>query len=305
MKLIRHILSHLLLITVLFGLVAIYYYRYQVLPNNYAQKIDAYAEKIYPKLRKFVKTEPQNSNIRQAAIKPLKDKGLEKTEKQPVESEVIEVTPTEIVVEDKLVMPNETVMVDQVVKKEQPPEKKQAEQQAINNSETENILPNTNLDIPMAKEEKPQQPIIKQQDITEKLKPDVPSVVSDDVAQSADTENNLTTDKEAASVNDLLRSARSAFHKGKLDVSIEKYTELIELENDEADFYGELGNVYYAMGKWAKAGVAYYEAVTRLIEEKKFAQVAYLQRVIQGLDVERAKKLAEQLSSLNQAALRQ
>ena len=81
-----------------------------------------------------------------------------------------------------------------------------------------------------------------------------------------------------------------------MEVAIEKYNELIELE-DEADFHGELGNVYYAMGKWQQAGSSYYEAAVRLIDSGQLAQVGYLQRVIQGLDAEHAEKLAKQLAN--------
>ena len=68
MKLIRHILSHLLLITLLIGVCAVYFYRHQVLPERYVQQIDHYAEIIHPRLvhissAKVEKQEEQHQEI--------------------------------------------------------------------------------------------------------------------------------------------------------------------------------------------------------------------------------------------------
>lgn len=290
MKLIRHILSHLLLITILFGLVSIYYYRHQVLPDGYAQKIDLYAEKIHPELKSFARKKQLQSDTRQAVVESQKGNESVALKPELVEPESVEITET-----DQSATPEQTAMAEQVIEKEQPT--------------TSDIAIS---DVPVAEEEKLQTPI--ENTVTEEfsVKEDVTSIVSSVVTGSEgqpiagkneNNENTLTMDKDAASANDLLRAARQAFQQGNMDAATEKYNELVELENDEADFYGELGNVYYAMGSWDKAGVAYYEAATRLIEEKQFSQVAYLQRVIQGLDAERAEKLAARLMVLNRTGL--
>lgn len=100
-------------------------------------------------------------------------------------------------------------------------------------------------------------------------------------------------DKDTSSERDLLIDARIAFNKGNVSTSEKLYLELIELEQDNPDAFGELGNVYYFQGKWNKAGLAYYEAAVRLIAEGNYSQVSYLQRVISGLNTEYSEKLSQ------------
>ena len=100
-------------------------------------------------------------------------------------------------------------------------------------------------------------------------------------------------DSETSSERDLLISARKAFNQGSMIESEKFYIELIQLDNDNPDNFGELGNVYYSQGKWDDAGQAYYEAAVRLITDKNYNQIAYLQRVIQGLNTEHAEKLSQ------------
>jgi tetratricopeptide (TPR) repeat protein len=103
---------------------------------------------------------------------------------------------------------------------------------------------------------------------------------------------------QAAAANpqlDLLNQARIAFQSGKADESIKLYEELRELNPDDPNVYGELGNVLYAQGKWQQAGEAYYEAASRLLDKGQGGQVQYLYRIIQGLDQESAEKLRSRL----------
>ena len=289
MKLIRHILSHLLLITILFGLVSIYYYRHQILPAGYAQKIDMYAGKIHPELKSFARKKQPQGDATQAIAESPKENGSVTSKTELVEPESVEIAVTDHSI---AIAPEQTAMSEQAIEKKQ-----------------QTISDIAMSDVPVAEEEESEALIENTAAEKSPIKEDVTPIVSSVDTSSekqpmgSQNENTLTTDKDAASANDLLRAARQAFQQGKLAVATEKYNELVELENDEADFYGELGNVYYAMGNWEKAGVAYYEAATRLIEERQFAQVAYLQRVIQGLDVERAEKLAARLIVLNRAGL--
>ena len=106
----------------------------------------------------------------------------------------------------------------------------------------------------------------------------------------------LSGDRQAADYKQILTDARSAYIDSDFIAAIEKYKELIDLEEHEADFYGELGNVYYAMGNWSMAGEYYYEAALRLIDKGNTSQLSYLHRVIQGLDAGRAEKLSQQIT---------
>lgn len=103
-------------------------------------------------------------------------------------------------------------------------------------------------------------------------------------------------DKPGADSTQLLAQARQAFWYGDMASSEQYYLELSNIENQDADVFGELGNVYYAQGKWKQAGEAFYQAALRLHESGQTSQLHYLQRVINGLDAEQGKKLSQQLA---------
>ncbi|MDH5395984.1 MAG: hypothetical protein OEW97_06885, partial [Gammaproteobacteria bacterium] len=54
MKLLRHILSHLFLITFLISIVSVFYYRTFLFPATVVSKIEKVANDIYPPSIKFV-----------------------------------------------------------------------------------------------------------------------------------------------------------------------------------------------------------------------------------------------------------
>lgn len=94
--------------------------------------------------------------------------------------------------------------------------------------------------------------------------------------------------------------ARQLFWNGNPADSEKIYLNLTRLDNSDPDIYGELGNVYYAQGKWKLAGEAYYEAAIRLMANKgndgHMAEVSHLLKVIQGIDAESATKLRNKIS---------
>ena len=262
----------------MFGIVSIYYYRHHVLPDNYAEKIDAYADKIHPKLKSFARVKKVNEDAPsvEVVVKEKTEVIESKVDKETVEADVDvvvaeqKVDSTENVELKTLAITTDAAEKDVVVKDIA---KKDIAEIDVEKSVIETVSSNV---------------------IDRETEPSP----SEEIEIITETNGSPNSDKEAASANDLLRAARHAFNHGDLNGAVTQYNLLIELENDEADFYGELGNVYYAMGYWEKAGLAYYEAATRLIEQRKLFQVHYLQRVIHGLDAERAEKLASQLASL-------
>lgn len=285
MKLLRHLLSHIILILVLFGIVSIYYYRHHVLPDTYAEKIDTYTDKIHPKLKSFARVKKVNEDSPSIEV-------VVKEEVDVVESKIDE---DKAIVEDN---------IEEIVSEQ--------ESGSTENAEVESSSDAANVaEIDVAEKDVAEiDPVdinVTDIDTKKSVVETVASIVNDKetevpfsvvIEEIKETNGSPNSDKEAASGNDLLRAARLAFSHGDLKGSVAQYNLLIELENDEADFHGELGNVYYAMGHWKKAGLAYYEAATRLVEQRKLYQVHYLQRVIRGLDPERAEKLASQLASL-------
>ncbi|MCW8855620.1 MAG: hypothetical protein OQK72_13040 [Gammaproteobacteria bacterium] len=108
--------------------------------------------------------------------------------------------------------------------------------------------------------------------------------------------NNVSSDFASSDTKKMLFMARQSFWNGNAQASEKLYLDLVGLEDGDPDIYGELGNVYYAQGKWKQAGKAYYEAAVRLLALKQDSQVSYLLRVIQGLDMESADKLRHKIS---------
>jgi len=115
----------------------------------------------------------------------------------------------------------------------------------------------------------------------------------DVVTQQNDTKNAHLTEE----AKQMFYMARQSYWMGNA-ISAEKiYLKLADIEDDNPDIYGELGNVYYTQGKWSEAGKAYYEAAVRLLDLDRNNQVNYLLRVIQGLDSDSAEKLKQKISS--------
>ena len=91
----------------------------------------------------------------------------------------------------------------------------------------------------------------------------------------------------------MLRLARDAFWKGDIDEAVEKYTSLIATSGENPDFYGELGNVYYANGKWDDAANMYYEAGVRLVNQKHYGPAMHMVSLLRGLKSDKANLLDE------------
>ena len=100
-----------------------------------------------------------------------------------------------------------------------------------------------------------------------------------------------------ADAKQMFYMARQTYWRGDALGAEKLYLKLADVEDDNPDIYGELGNVYYAQGKWDAAGKAYYEAAIRLLALNRNNQVNYLLRVIQGLDSDSAEKLKQKISS--------
>jgi len=116
-------------------------------------------------------------------------------------------------------------------------------------------------------------------------------VRSDQLSKEDDSSYQTTSD-----VRMMLSSARQSYWSGDSQRAEKIYLDLVSLDDMNPDFYGELGNVYYAQGKWKDAGKAYYEAAVRLLTLKDSARVQHLLQVIQGLDSDSASQLRKLIS---------
>ncbi len=121
--------------------------------------------------------------------------------------------------------------------------------------------------------------------------PDVSPVIRAEAEEAANDDDREIQTAET----ELLRSARHHFWLGEFSESVSAYRKLIEMDPEEANVLGELGNVYYAMGQWKQAGQAYYAAAERLLARGRLEPVYYLHYVIQGLDPELAEKLKNRM----------
>ncbi|UCC56256.1 MAG: hypothetical protein JSU75_00280 [Gammaproteobacteria bacterium] len=99
----------------------------------------------------------------------------------------------------------------------------------------------------------------------------------------------------------LLAAAREAFWRHDYANADKNYRDLIALEPDNPDGYGELGTMYFAQGKWEQAAEAYYDAGTRLVVEGRIQQAEVLVQVIRGLNGNQADELAEQIAAARTA----
>ena len=261
MKLLRHILSHLLLISFLVAVVSVFYYRTLLLPNDMVGKIDEVVNDVYPPAIKFASKRDYFWSIRGERIVSFDDLNLFKKE-------------------DTVAIKEETKKTIASVDSDSTNFEKEIEAEA----KKDDVVP--------ARKENDKPTVVAINEVDEKKLTRAPvekapePIALEEVAVEV-------KDSNTSSEQDLLVDARNAFNLGKVSVSEKLYLELTQLEQDNPDAFGELGNVYYSQGKWDKAGQAYYEAAVRLIAEGNYNQVAYLQRVISGLDREHAEKLSQ------------
>ena len=95
----------------------------------------------------------------------------------------------------------------------------------------------------------------------------------------------------------VLAAAREAYWLRDYALAEQKYRDLIALEPDNPDGYGELGNMYFSRGAWEQASAAYYEAGVRLLDQGYITEARQLVEVIRGLNGSQADALAEKVES--------
>lgn len=195
MKLLRHILSHLFLISFLIAVVSVFYYRTLLLPNNVVVKIDSYINEVYPPALSFVSKRNYFWSIRGERIVSFDDlKLFDKKTEVSVKPEVVGDTEKTAVIEVK----DESDKIAVVEVKE----KETKTTEIVVTQKDSSIVENKPAHAPV---------VVPLVDNTEKL----PVVIRD---------------KDTSSERDLLISARSAFNHGKVMESEKFYLELTQLE---------------------------------------------------------------------------
>jgi len=100
----------------------------------------------------------------------------------------------------------------------------------------------------------------------------------------------------------ILAAAREAYWLRDYAVAELKYEELIAIDPDNPDGYGELGNMYFSQGDWDKASASYYEAGIRLAAQGLFDRARQLVEVIRGLNGGQGDDLEQQINAAESAA---
>jgi tetratricopeptide (TPR) repeat protein len=128
--------------------------------------------------------------------------------------------------------------------------------------------------------------------------------VADTQAASAEVEPaTAAADTAAADTGEpetpynVLAKAREAYWLRDFAMAEQQYTKLTQLEPDNPDGYGELGNMYFSRGMWDEAANAYYEAGVRLLDEGLIVQARQMVDVIRGLNGSQADELDAQINA--------
>jgi hypothetical protein len=90
----------------------------------------------------------------------------------------------------------------------------------------------------------------------------------------------------------VLAAAREAYWMRNNEEAESLYRQLIDLNPDDPDGYGELGNLYFSLGRWDDAALAYFEAGSRLARTGHIMEAENLLEVIRGLESSQADELA-------------
>ena len=97
-----------------------------------------------------------------------------------------------------------------------------------------------------------------------------------------------------------LAAAREAYWLRDYEGAENHYQLLIQLEPDNPDWHGELGNMYFAQGQWEQAAAEYYEAGVRLLNDGMVVQARQMVNVIRGLNGAEADDLETQINTVDQ-----
>ena len=134
---------------------------------------------------------------------------------------------------------------------------------------------------------------------TETAVPEPPPVTATEMQPDVSGAAQSTTLDSSGEVKpyELLAAAREAFWLHNYDDAEKSYRALTELEPQNPDGFGELGNMYFSQGRWEEAAAAYYEAGIRLISEGRLDPARELVSVIRGLNGQQADELNKLITS--------
>jgi len=139
-------------------------------------------------------------------------------------------------------------------------------------------------------------PAAQQLPVIEQPAPDADMATSTSSATATPTAATPTASDEESAYS-ILAAAREAYWLRDFETAEQRYKALIELEPDNPDGYGELGNMYFSQGKWDEAASAYYNAGVRLLNDGLVVQARQMVEVIRGLNGKQAGELDAMISA--------
>jgi TolA-binding protein len=102
-----------------------------------------------------------------------------------------------------------------------------------------------------------------------------------------------------AAANDAqLDQARDAYASGDVDGAVAAYRAYLKQNPADVDAYGELGNVFYSVGDLDNAAHAYYDAASRLIEQKQMDRANELIPLVGQGNLELANDLTARMAQV-------
>ena len=127
-------------------------------------------------------------------------------------------------------------------------------------------------------------------------------VASEITGKAIESESLPTLPQPGSDLDDSLLLARKAYWDKNYSESIRLYQRLIEQDDKNADYFGELGNIYYSLNDDQNASRAFYRAAMILIEQNQPQDAARLLSPIKAMNRGLGDQLERQLrqSSANQ-----
>ncbi len=307
MKLIRHLLSHILLIAFIVVLILAYYYRTVV-----------FSEQTNSHITRYISI-PIQSALTYAGIssKPVKIDTIEVIKKNDIldkdceeeklttdsisDNEVSESIATKLVVIEETILTENDVSQEDISNHESENQQENSAEQGdsaidevVLDIEITEVSDTANIESDVVENNVTKENIIQSVEVPSLEMQNSENEPSEelDISQSNTTEILNTTEK---SYFGLINQARLAYQAGKSDQAISHYQELIKHFPEDPNAHGELGNIYYSKGLWKQASKAYYQAAIELLNLENRDQLQHLHRVIRGLDPDTAKELINKL----------
>ena len=107
----------------------------------------------------------------------------------------------------------------------------------------------------------------------------------------------LSASQKNNAIRALWITARKSFYQRNYELSEQSYRQVIEKTNDNADAYGELGNVYFNQGKNKQAAAAYFEAAAIFVHHGQANRAKSLMGLLRQLDNAKADELTQLIKS--------